>query len=336
MNKRDRALMLHLLAGALLSAHLIGASAECPSGAAAYDQQGKGRLGILDIVVDARPSQTCQGVQLAPKRRERLADLLLSLADAPIAAQYHWSRSADQSMEQHAVTLAPLLDDGLSLRAHLERTESLLGGDGATLIAMETRLDLPGLRSQLNLTRQSGGEQCISGADLQLDASLLGKILSARIEHGEWRLQGPARDSARRASSTVELAFAHGSTRLSADYSHRVDVDTGARSVYSAGAALPLRYLGLERHTAELAAELAVSPDGDAIQAMRLTDTRRGPSGRRTTDLSFSQSQTGEQRTKLGISRSPFPDLTLKSAVELSTGSSTDDTLVTLGAEYRF
>jgi hypothetical protein len=319
---------------ALIASASAGARAGCPD-SPGLDRQGKEQVGIVDIVLASRRSG-CRDATLAAPARQDLAAAGLQLDGGPIEAQYRWSRTADHSVERHRVTLVPNLRPGLSMRSYIERAFTLRGGDGETRAAVETGLDLDGIRSRLSMIMDQLGDHRIIGANLRMTTSLLGEVLSARIDHGQWWLDGPSQGSTQHASSAIDLEYARGGARISARYDHQLDLRTGERRTYAAGAALPLRPFGLKRHTAELKAELEIYRDGDAVQAISLRDVRRGPGGRRATRLKFSQSDGGRQQTTFGISRTPFPDLTLESTLELTSGTGPGDTLVRLDAEYRF
>jgi len=338
MNRRDADPLPGLCAAILLSVSPLSAVAACSAAAEPSDSQGADRIGLFDIVVAARQSPECSDAWHTLPRQQSLAGVLLRLDDGPVDAEYHWSRTADQSTDRHELTLVPNVRRGLSLRAHMERALALHGGEDGTRISLETGLEQNGIRSKLNLLTESQGGQQVTGADVRVATSLLGQALSARIAYGEWQVNAASGRSARRASDALALEYVRGTTRLSASYTHQLDPDSGEHRSYTAGAALPLGRFGLRRHTAALEAEMAVSGGGNggATQSISLTDIHRGPRGRRTARIRFSQSATGLRQTTLDISRTPYPDLTLESILELNSGSGTNETVVTLAAKYRF
>lgn len=299
-------------------------------------RQGSQRIGLVGVVVSGEESSRCRAPFQAPLVTRELSGVGLNLNGGPLNAEYHWSRGPNLSTNQHGLTLTPRLYGGLSMRARVDRAVDRRGASAGTSYVLDTGLTLDGLRSRVSLLQDSRGAQRIAGADLQMDASLLGDVLSAQLAHGEWRLAGPSVADRRRVRSALGLQYDSGGTRFNAGFARRLESDAAGYSAYSAGATLPLRTLGLLRHSAELKVELVTPRDGNARHSVSLTDIYRGPRGRRVAGFSFSESDSGLRRAVLNLSRIPYRDLKLNSAVSLESGSGAGDALVSLSAEYRF
>ncbi|MCF7983977.1 MAG: hypothetical protein K9L70_06200 [Thiohalocapsa sp.] len=267
---------------------------------------------------------------------KQLSGVGLKLDGGPVNAEYRWSRGPDLSTNHHGVTLKPRLYGGLSVRARVDRAFDRRGGADGLSYALDTGLTLDGLRSKVTLLQDSRGAQHVAGADLQMDASLLGDVLSARLAHGEWRLEQESGSHGRRVRSALGLRYESDGTRLSADFAQRLEADTAGYSTYSAGALLPLRHFGLMRHSAELKVELVMPRDGDVRHSFSLTEVYRGPRGRRIAGFAISESASGLRQAVLKLSRIPYRDLKLNSAISLESGTGAGDALVSLSAEYGF